>query len=152
MRSILAALLIPALLAGQSAGGRSSGITAAEIDGHLRFLSSDLLEGRAPATRGGRLTAEYIASQLRAFGLRPGVDTSYMQSVPIDVVTADRATVRATATEKATAALRYPEDVVVWAGSATPNSVARGELIYVGYGSIAPEYNWNDFKDVDVRG
>src|SRR5687767_788863 len=101
MRSILAALLIPALLAGQS-GGRSSGITTAEIDGHLRFLSSDLLEGRAPATRGGRLTAEYVASQLRAFGLRPGVDTSYLQSVPIDVVTADRATIRAVASDKAT--------------------------------------------------
>lgn len=150
MRSILAALLIPALLAGQSASVR--GITTAEIDGHLRFLSSDLLEGRAPATRGGRLTAEYIASQLRAFGLRPGVDTSYLQSVPIDVVTADRATVRATASDKATATFRYPEDVVVWAGSATQNSAARGDLVFVGFGSTAPEYDWNDFKDVDVRG
>jgi Zn-dependent M28 family amino/carboxypeptidase len=152
MRSILAALLIPAALSAQTAAGRVSGITTAEIDGHLRFLSSDLLEGRAPATRGGRLTAEYIASQLRAFGLRPGLDTSYLQSVPIDVVTADRATVRASASEKATASLRYPEDVVVWAGSATQNSAARGELVFVGFGSAAPEYNWNDFKDVDVRG
>jgi Zn-dependent M28 family amino/carboxypeptidase len=152
MRSILAALLIPAVLTAQSAAGRVSGITTAEIDGHLRFLSSDLLEGRAPATRGGRLTAEYIASQLRAFGLRPGVDTSYLQSVPIDVVTADRATVRAAASDKATATLRYPDDVVVWAGSATQSSAARGELVFVGFGSAAPEYNWNDFKDVDVRG
>ena len=150
MRSILAALLIPALLGGQSASVR--GITTAEIDGHLRFLSSDLLEGRAPATRGGRLTAEYIASQLRAFGLRPGVDTSYLQSVPIDVVTADRATIRAVASDKATQTLRYPDDVVVWAGSATPNSAARGELVFVGFGSTAPEYDWNDFKDVDVKG
>jgi Zn-dependent M28 family amino/carboxypeptidase len=152
MRHILAALLVPACLGAQTSVGRSTAITAAEIDGHLRFLSSDLLEGRAPATRGGRLTAEYIASQLRAFGLRPGLDTSFLQSVPIDVVTADRATVRVAATDKATATLRFPEDAVVWAGSATPNSAARGELVFVGYGAAAPEYNWNDFKDVDVKG
>src|SRR5688572_28327673 len=151
MHSILAALLVPVVLTAQSVSGRAQ-ITTAEIDGHLRFLSSDLLEGRAPATRGGRLTAEYIASQLRGFGLRPGVDMSYLQSVPIDVVTADRASMRVTASDKAMATLRYPDDVVVWAGSATPNSAARGELVFVGYGAAAPEYNWNDFKDVDVRG
>jgi Zn-dependent M28 family amino/carboxypeptidase len=150
MRPILVALLVPTVLLSQS--GRGTSITIAEIDGHLRFLSSDLLEGRAPATRGGRLTAEYLAGQLRAFGLRPGVDTSYLQTVPIDVVAADRATLRLSATERATATFRYPEDVVVWAGSAVPNSAARGELVFVGYGATAPEYNWNDFKDVDVRG
>ncbi|HYC50845.1 MAG TPA: M28 family peptidase [Gemmatimonadaceae bacterium] len=150
MRLLLVALLVPSVLAAQSA--RVPGITAAEIDGYLRFLSSDLLEGRAPATRGGRLTAEYIASQLRAFGLRPGLDTSYFQTVPIDVVTADRASLKVTASEKAAATLRYPEDVVVWAGSATPTSAAKAELVFVGYGAIAPEYRWDDFKDVDVKG
>ncbi len=64
-----------------------SPITTAEIDGYLRFLSSDLLEGRAPGTRGGRLAAEYIADQLRAFGVEPGVNGSYFQPVPIDVLT-----------------------------------------------------------------
>jgi Zn-dependent M28 family amino/carboxypeptidase len=149
MRPFLVALLVPSLLLAQS--GRTS-ITPAEIDGHLRFLSSDLLEGRAPASRGGRLTSEYIASQLRAFGLRPGVDTSYLQPVPIDVVTADRATLRVAASDKATATLRFPEDVVVWAGSSVASSAARGELVFVGYGANAPEYQWNDFKDVDVKG
>ena len=127
-------------------------ITAHEIDGHLRFLSSDLLEGRAPATRGGRLAAEYIAAQLRAFGLEPGVNGSYFQKVPIDIVSANRATIRGGAAGRATATFRYPEDVVVWAGSAAESSAARGELVFVGYGSTAPEYKWNDFKDADVRG
>ncbi|MGQ0713885.1 MAG: M28 family peptidase [Gemmatimonadaceae bacterium] len=145
-------------------------ITPNEIDGHLRFLSSDLLEGRAPATRGGRLASEYIAAQLRIFGVEPAVNGSYFQKVPIDVVAANRETIRAVATNRAArtglspgsgvspndlppapAPLRYPEDVVVWAGSATETSVARGELVFVGYGSTAPEYRWNDFKDVDVR-
>jgi Zn-dependent M28 family amino/carboxypeptidase len=152
MRSILVALLIPCLLAAQSQSGRTSGISPSEIDGHLRFLSSDLLEGRAPATRGGKLAAEYLASQLRAFGLEPGLDSSYLQSVPIDVVTADRASMRVSAGGKATANLRHPDDVVVWAGSAVPASRASGELVFVGYGATAPEYQWNDFKDVDVRG
>src|SRR5688572_14667431 len=127
-------------------------ITPNEIDGHLRFLSSDLLEGRAPATRGGRLAAEYIAAQLRVSGVEPGVNGSYFQKVPMDIVAADRASIRASATGRATATFRYPEDVVVWAGSAVESSVARGELVFVGYGSTAPEYKWNDFKDADVRG
>src|SRR5262245_64390345 len=119
----LVALLVPSVLLAQN--GRPSGITTSEIDGHLRFLSSDLLEGRAPATRGGRLAAEYIAAQLRAFGLRPGLDTSFFQTVPIDVVTADRSTMRIALHDKATGALRHPEDVVVFAGSAVPQSAAR---------------------------
>jgi Zn-dependent M28 family amino/carboxypeptidase len=127
-------------------------ITPNEIDGHLRFLSSDLLEGRAPATRGGRLAAEYIAAQLRVFGVEPGVNGSYFQKVPIDIVAASRPTIRAATTGRATATLRYPDDVVVWAGSAAESSAARGELVFVGYGSTAPEYKWNDFKDADVRG
>src|SRR5439155_22179601 len=119
-------------------------ITAAEIDAHLKFLSSDLLEGRAPATRGGQLAASYIASQLRAYGLKPGLDTSYLQTVPIDVVTANRASMRLTASGKATATLHHPEDVVVWAGSAVPATAASGELVFVGYGANAPDYRWND--------
>jgi Zn-dependent M28 family amino/carboxypeptidase len=137
----------------------ASGITASEIDGHLRFLSHDLLEGRAPATRGGELAAQYLAAQLRAFGVAPaGVNGTYFQRVPIDVVAADSATLRVRGgvaygdTAMGHFSLRYPQDVVVWAGSATPSSAAGGDVIFVGYGSTAPEYRWDDFKDVDVRG
>jgi Zn-dependent M28 family amino/carboxypeptidase len=115
-------------------------------------LASDLLEGRAPATRGGRLAAEYIASQLRAAGVEPGASGSYFQNVPIDIVGAKPATIRASASGKATATLRYPEDVVVWGGSAIPTSAAKGELVFVGYGASAPEYKWDDFKDADLEG
>src|SRR5438477_1215184 len=128
-------------------------ITPEEIDAHLRFLSSDLLEGRAPATRGGRLAEEYIAAQLKTFGVRPGVgDTSYFQRVPIDVVKADPKTIKVTASGKANASLRFTDDVVVWPGSATDASSAHGELVFVGYGARAPEYKWDDFKGMDVRG
>jgi Zn-dependent M28 family amino/carboxypeptidase len=130
-----------------------SRITPQEIDAHLRFLSSDLLEGRAPATRGGRLAEEYIATQLQAFGVKPGVgDSSYFQRVPIDVVKADPSTIKVTASGKANANLRFTDDVVVWPGSATDASFAKGELVFVGYGATAPEYKWDDFKGTDVRG
>ena len=147
---VVAALLlvVPATIDAQA----RSGITAAEIDGHLRFLSSDLLEGRAPGTRGGRLTAEYLAAQLRAYGVEPGANGSYYQPVPIDVMSTQPGSVRAVASGKATATLRQPEDVVLWGGSAAPQGTARGELVFVGYGATAPEYRWNDFKDADVKG
>jgi Zn-dependent M28 family amino/carboxypeptidase len=150
IRSLLSLVLLvtPVAVAAQA----RPRITPAEIDGDLRFLSSDLLEGRAPATRGGRLASEYIASQLRAAGVEPGVNGDWFQAVPIDIVGARPATIRVVATGKAAASLRYPDDVVVWGGSATDASAARGEVVFVGYGATAPEYTWDDFKDTDVRG
>ena len=147
------ARLVPlalALLAAPAAA--QAPITAAEIDGHIRFLSSDLLEGRAPATRGGALTEQYLASQLRGYGIAPAVNGSYFQRVPIDVVGLRKESLRAAASGKATARLRYPEDIVMWAGSSAPTSAAKAPLVFVGYGSTAPEYRWDDFKDVDVKG
>ncbi|MBX3131777.1 MAG: M28 family peptidase [Gemmatimonadaceae bacterium] len=123
-----------------------------EIRAHLELLSSDLLEGRAPATRGGTLTESYLASHLRYLGLEPANNGSYLQRVPIDVVAADRGSIRATASGRATATLRYPEDVVMWAGSSVEQSAARAPVVFVGYGVSAPEFHWDDFKNIDLRG
>jgi Zn-dependent M28 family amino/carboxypeptidase len=140
-------------LAAPAAAQTAPAITEAEIDAHIRFLSSDLLEGRAPATRGGRLTSEYIASQLRAAGVEPaGENGGYFQRVPIDVVGADPATIRVAAGGKASGALRYPQEVVVWPGSATERSAANAEIVFVGYGAAAPEFRWDDFKGMDLKG
>ena len=98
-----AALLLSFPVALLAQPRRVSPITKAEIDEHLRFLSSDLLEGRAPGTRGGRLAAEYIADQLRAAGVEPGVNGSYFQPVPIDVLTTVQSSIHASASGKATA-------------------------------------------------
>ncbi|SOD04106.1 Zn-dependent amino- or carboxypeptidase, M28 family [bacterium JGI 053] len=161
------AIRIPALalagaaLVAQAAWAQVPAVNAREIDAHLRFLSSDLLEGRAPATRGGRLAAEYIAAQLRAYGVEPAVNGSYFQRVPIDIVGAQAQSMRVSAGGRATATLRYPDDVVIWAGTAgqrvngrpsTLNVDAQSEIVFVGYGSAAPEFRWDDFKGVDLRG
>jgi Zn-dependent M28 family amino/carboxypeptidase len=151
--SVALVSVISASIADAQTDNERSRITPQEIDAYLRFLSSDLLEGRAPATRGGRIAEEYIATQLQAFGVKPGVgDSSYFQRVPIDVVKADPSTIKVTASGKASASLRFTDDVVVWPGSATDASAAHGELVFVGYGATAPEYKWDDFKDSDVRG
>jgi Zn-dependent M28 family amino/carboxypeptidase len=145
--------VLPALAGAQAAAKPAAGpITATEIDGDLRFLSSDLLEGRAPATRADKLTTEYIADQLRGAGVEPGVNGSYFQTVPIDVVKADPASIKVTASGKSKMTLRSPDDVVVFAGSAVEKSSANGELVFVGYGASAPEYKWDDYKGMDLKG
>lgn len=146
MKKLLFLLCLPISLRAQSP------ITSKEIDGYLRFLSSDLLEGRAPATRADKLTTAYLESQLLAFGLEPAVNGSFIQKVPIDVVGSKPGTMRAVASGKATVALRYPEDAVIWAGSAVESSGAKAEIVFAGYGAVAPEYQWNDFKNVNVKG
>ena len=155
--SVLLSVALISIIAASRADAQTDGapsrISPQEIDAYPRFLSSDLLEGRAPATRGGRITEEYIATQLQAYGVKPGVgDSSYFQRVPIDVVKSDPGTIKVTASGKANANLRFTDDVVVWPGSATDASSAHGELVFVGYGATAPEYRWDDFKGTDVRG
>ncbi len=157
LRSILVvAVIAPAVLAAQTAMASSCAcaakISTGAFDADLRFLSSDLLEGRAPATRGGRLAAEYIAAQLQSAGVHPGVDGSFFQKVPIDVVGAIPSSIRLIAGGKASAKLAYPGEVVVWAGSASDSGLARGELVFVGYGVNAPEYKWDDFKGEELKG
>jgi Zn-dependent M28 family amino/carboxypeptidase len=151
MKSLTNYVLLAAIVA-TPAGAQVKQIDSHEIDAHLRFLSSDLLEGRAPATRGGRLAAEYIASQLETFGVAPGVNGSYFQPVPIDVVRSSPSTISVTASGKANASLKFTDDVVVWAGGPSTSSAAKGELVFIGYGAKAPEYKWDDFKGADLKG
>ncbi len=152
MSTSLRALAAAALLVGGSAALPAQEISEREIRSHIQFLSSDLLEGRAPASRGGSLTEQYLAAQLLAAGLEPANNGSYLQRVPIDIVGADASSMRVTVGGKASAALRYPEDVVVWAGATDERSAARAPVVFVGYGVSAPEFRWDDFKNVDVKG
>jgi Zn-dependent M28 family amino/carboxypeptidase len=146
-------VVVPPAASGQTQSSHIAGaITSPEIDADLRFLSSDLLEGRAPATRGGTLASSYIEGELEKAGVVPGNNGSYRQAVPIDVVDADQSAIRVQASGRATAALPDPEDVVVWSGSAVPSTAVEGELVFVGYGVQAPEYKWDDIKGTDLKG
>src|SRR3954451_12443205 len=119
------------------------------VDAHLRFLSHPLLEGRAPGTRGGTLAMEYIAAQLERMGCEP-VDGSWLQPVPM--VGMDPHPHLTLDTPAGSIDPAYKDGYVLEAGIPQPRVDVDSELVWVGYGITAPEYGWDDYKDVDVRG
>jgi len=126
-------------------------VSTAAMDAHLKYLADDLLEGRAPATRGGRLAANYIAAQFQALGLEPAArDGSYFQSVALVGMTPHPSLVwgRGGTTRQ----LTYLDDFVAWAERPESHVAADGEVVFVGYGIEAAEWRWDDYKDGDVRG
>lgn len=127
-------------------------IQASQIRAHLAFLADDALEGRAPGRRGARIAARYIASQLARSGVEPAGST-YYQAVPLIGWHAvpERVAVTYSAGDSA-GGLRFPGDVVLWLDSGVDSATVRGGVVFAGYGVSAPEYQWDDYKDVDVRG
>ena len=116
---------------------------------HLRFLADDALEGRRPGTRGGELAAKYIAAQFERLGLEPAGDSgTYFQRVPIITLTPDP-TLKLTGA--APSELAYRKDYVLWSMRNEPTVQVSGDLVFVGYGIVAPEYQWDDYKGVDVK-
>src|SRR5690606_13750357 len=112
----------------------------------------DALEGRAPGRRGARIAARYIVSQLARAGVEP-VDGSWYQSVPLIGWLPDprRISIEYAAGDSI-GALSFPDDAIVWIDSGADTANVRTELVFAGYGVRAPEYGWDDYKDVDVRG
>lgn len=128
-------------------------ITVERLAAHIRRLASDEFEGRAPATRGEEMTVRYLIEQFREFGLRPGnPDGTYIQKVPLVGITTDPSASLTFAAQGKTMTLRYGEDFVAWTRRVVETSRAEGELVFVGYGVQAPEFQWDDFKGVNVRG
>jgi Zn-dependent M28 family amino/carboxypeptidase len=124
------------------------------IRAHVRFLASDLLEGRGPASRGDRLAEEYIAAQMEGLGLEPGApDGSWYQPFDIVGITSEApATVHFTRGGESVD-LRYRDDYVAFSGVQGPEaSTGGGEVVFVGYGIVAPEYQWDDYKGADLKG
>ena len=126
---------------------------AAELHEHIRVLASDEFGGRAPATPGEVLTTDYLQEQFRALGLQPGNGDSYLQEVPVTEITADSNVVLALRGSDYYRDLRYAEDMVVSSYQEVENTgIVDSELVFVGYGIVAPERNWNDYANVDVAG
>jgi Zn-dependent M28 family amino/carboxypeptidase len=116
---------------------------------HLEFFADNALEGRRPGTRGGELAAKYIAAQFERLGLEPAGDSgTYYHHVPIITLTPDP-TLKIGGS--ASSELAYRDDYVLWSMRNDSTTKASGELVFVGYGIVAPEYEWNDYKGVDVK-
>jgi Zn-dependent M28 family amino/carboxypeptidase len=129
-------------------------IQASGLRADIRFLAHDLLEGRGPGSRGDQLAQAYVAARLEGMGLEPGApDGSWFQPFDlVKIVTHAPATLQA---RKGGEALDYKllDDYAAESGTAAPQSgVQDAEIVFVGYGIVAPEYQWDDFKGVDLKG
>lgn len=129
-------------------------IQPAAIRAHVKFLASDLLEGRAPATRGDRLAQAYIAAQMEAAGLLPGgPNGSYFQPVEIIGITSHVESPLTFAAASGSVSFRQLDESMAFAG--LPQADVRLKdvpVVFVGYGIVAPEYAWDDYKGADVKG
>ena len=122
---------------------------------HDRFLASDLLEGRGPGTRGGRLAINYIAAQLESYGLEPAGDNgTYIQKVPLLGITtdADKTSISFSKDGSAIGPLKYLDEFVGSDLSQNETNTFNSEVVFVGHGVVAPEYKWDDYKGLDTRG
>jgi hypothetical protein len=124
-----------------------------ELLGHIKALSSDAFEGRAPGTPGEEKTVEYLTGQFRSLGLKPGnPDGSYVQEVPL-VGTLATAVSGSIAVGGKMIELKHPENwVAVSRRQADRVEVSNSDVVFVGYGVVAPEYGWDDYKGLDTRG
>ncbi|HEY3587056.1 MAG TPA: hypothetical protein VGK85_07885, partial [Myxococcaceae bacterium] len=137
-------------------------ITAGEISGHTRFLSDDLLEGRFPGTRGDEIAIRYLATELETMGYRPGAEgadgkSSWFQQVPLvrHIATVPPEVVFRAGTRQLALSTRggTSADLVLRSMGNTDHVVAKdAELVFVGYGIVAPEHGWDDYRGLDVKG
>ena len=127
-------------------------ITATAIKGHMRFLASDLLEGRGPASPGDRLAQAYVAAQFEQLGLEPAGTLGWLQPFELVGVDGHPQSMRIAA-GPAGVDLKHHDDFIVVSGHQQATSTLKNaELVFVGYGIEAPEFKWDDFKGVDVKG
>lgn len=144
--------IVMALVASADPAGAQA-ITPQTLTGHVRFLASDALEGRGPATRGDVLAQQYIVSQFETMGLAPAApEGKFLQPFELVGVTGHPEQL-SFARGTATLAAKFQSDLIAISGHQGPVSkLDKAEVVFVGYGIVAPEYGWNDFKTLDVKG
>jgi Zn-dependent M28 family amino/carboxypeptidase len=158
MRSLMLGLCLaclatslPAQTTSPSPGTRvARALDARVLRAHLEFLADDALEGRAPGTRGGKIAAKYIATQFERIGLEPAGDSgTYFQRVPIIALAPEPILAVAGAPAPP---LAWKKDFVMW--SMRNDSLVRvqGDVVFAGYGIVAPEFGWNDYAGLDAKG
>ena len=132
---------------------QDAAISSQRIREHTKALSADRMEGRGVGQRGGDLATEYIANQLSLAGAKPAGDNgTYFQKVPlVGVETQPESTLNAAVWGKGLE-LKWGEDFIGVNMMQRPNARFEGDAVFVGHGISAPEFNWDDYKGVDVKG
>src|SRR6266567_2073432 len=117
-------------------------ITPDGLLAHIKILASDEFEGRAPGTKGEELSVKYISDQFKQIGLKPGNLDGIKSDPKMSFTIGDKTT-----------DLKYPDDFIASSARLQPEiKIDNSDVVFVGYGIVAPEYGWDDYKDVDVRG
>src|SRR6202140_5398790 len=157
LKLILAAGII-AVLSCCSRGPSPPAVALASFSGdrilnHIRILSPDEFEGREPGSKGEQLTIKYVEDQFRSAGLEPGnPDGTYLQSVPLVGITPDSGMKLTLTGHGRTLQPKFQDDFVAWSKRVTDTSASDADMVFVGYGVQAPEFQWDDFKGADVKG
>jgi hypothetical protein len=127
-------------------------ITPDGLLAHIKVLASDEFEGRSPGTKGEELSVKYITDQFKKIGLKPGnPDGTYTQEVPLAGIKSEPR--MSFIIGDKTMDLKYSDDFVASSARLQPEiKIEKSGLVFVGYGVVAPEYGWDDYKNVDVRG
>src|SRR5579884_865604 len=144
---LVSLLTIPLMFA------QNANLSGERIRQHVKFLSSDLLEGRGVGTRGGDLATEYIAGQFALEGLQPAGDNgTYFQRVPLVAATTEPSATVTASKDGKNVSLNWLDGFVGVTMRQKPHVKLDGDVIFMGHGIDAPEFGWNDYKDTDVRG
>ena len=154
--SVLAQTIPPAVKAAEAS------IDPEKIRAHVKFLGDDLLEGRGPGLRGSEIAAQYIATQFALYGLKPGGDNgTYLQQINFVGMNAIPSKTTFSLVPKKPEGpsidlysidLKYGDDYTVSNRTLTPIVDIDAPIVFVGYGITAPEFNWNDYANIDVKG
>ncbi|MFY8284591.1 M28 family metallopeptidase [Pseudoalteromonas sp. SSMSWG5] len=124
-------------------------INSEQLAEHIKVLASDEFGGRAPSSKGEELTLAYLTEQFKALGFEPGNGDSFLQEVPLVSLEADSNMVLTIGGKD----YQYKKDMVMGSSRiSAKESIKDSELVFVGYGVNAPEYNWNDYEGLDVKG
>jgi Zn-dependent M28 family amino/carboxypeptidase len=120
---------------------------------YIKTLASDDFQGRAPATKGEEKTLAYLSAHFKQIGLKPLQGDSYIQPVQLVQIDPKEVSAMTFSGEKAPAEFKYREQMFTWTTRVTEFSeVKESDMVFVGYGIVAPEYNWNDYEGLDVKG
>ena len=120
---------------------------------YIKTLSSDEFQGRAPATKGEELTVAYLEDNFRRIGLKPIDGDSYKQPVSLVQIDPKQVSAMSLKGDNLPAQFAYRDDMTAWTKQVTEQvEVSDSEMVFVGYGIVAPEYNWNDYEGLDVKG
>jgi len=158
MKKIIPAILLASLVFSCREKGMddADGLAAFSADSlakHIATLSSDSFMGRKPFSAGETITINYLKQQFINAGLEPGNGDSYFQEVPMVKLTTNAAPEMQVQSPKGNFSLKGFDDYVIWTDKAdSAISLNNEELVYAGYGVVAPEYNWNDYAGLDVKG